>query len=677
MTSATPLGGLLLAGLLLSVPQTGQASPSVGLVPEEGTPATAPVRAEASTADTFHLPELVATVTGSETPRALLPQSVTVLDGADLRRRGIVFLADALEEVPGVGVVRTGSIGGTTSVFMRGGNSDFVKVLLDGVPLNEPGGRFDFGTLTLENIERIEVVRGPSSVLYGSDAMAGVIQLFTREGGEAGGDPVVSAFLRGGSLGSWSGEAGVRGGSERQGWSVALGRNESSGIYEVNNRFTSLVGSGRLELRPDDRTRLALALRVHESRYHFPTDGSGEIVDMNQFTFDDGFSVSLEGSRILAPSLEGRLLVRAGEGKRGIENEPDSPADTVGFGYRDHRLGVAARRGADARLVWRGDRWRVTGGLDWDVERERLQSRTESNFGDGATVSAAVFGEHRSTLAGYGQVETDGPAGTLLSAGVRADRNEVFGSFLTGQAGLVFPVDGFGRLRASVGTAYKAPTFAQQFAATAFERGNPGLEPETSRSVEFGWDAGFVQNRLVLGVSAFRQGYRDLIEYENRGAGLPTYYNEAEARSSGLEGHVSWRMTSGVLLGLEYTQTDARARTDDPDQLVNGEEPRLLRRPDRELNGRIRVPLPLGDAGTTAGLHLNHVGERIDNDFSTFPATRVTLASYTTADLDVQIPVETFLLTLRVENLMDTDYSPVVGFPGLGRMLFAGLRWNP
>jgi vitamin B12 transporter len=665
--SPAPLATLPVVALLAAAPLAAQAPPPAGALPA---------------ADTFHLPEIVVTATGQATPRALLPQAVTVLDGGDLRGRGVVFLLEALQEVPGVQVVRTGSVGATTSVFMRGGNSNFVKVMLDGVPLNEPGGRFDFGAFTLENIERIEVVRGPSSVLYGSDAVSGVIHLFTRKGADGPGRSVASASLQGGSLGSWSGEAGIRGSSDRASWSLALGRTDSDGFYPVNNRFTALTGSGRVAFTPDDRSRVAVALRMHESRYHFPTDGSGEVVDLNQFNFDDGVTLSVEGTRTLAAaaaggSLEGRILLRAGQAERGFQNEPDSPADTLGFGYAGERLGTATRRGADARLTWIGARAGATAGVDWEVERERLQSRTESNFGGGVDVSAASFAETRWNAAGYGRLEARGPAGSLLSAGARLDRNEVFGSFSTGQVGFVVPMGGLGRLRGSAGTAFKAPTFSQQFAATPFERGNPGLEPETSRSVEAGWDGGFLGNRLTLGASVFRQDFRNLILYESRGATAPTYWNEDEARSTGAEVSAAFRLGGGIRVGADYTRVNARAVTDDPDRLVDGETPRLLRRPARHLVGRLRAPLPAGPEGASVGLALNQVGSRADTDFSTWPAARVTLASYTTADLDVQVPVQAVHLTFRVENLADTGYQSVVGFPGKGRMVFVGARWNP
>ena len=133
-------------------------------------------------ADTTVLRPVVISATRIPIDRQAAPASVTVISGDDLRARGITSVSDALASVPGLAVVRSGSFGATTALFARGGESDYVKVLVDGVPLNNPGGVFDFATLTTDNLERIEIVRGPASVVYGSDAVAGVMQLFTRRG---------------------------------------------------------------------------------------------------------------------------------------------------------------------------------------------------------------------------------------------------------------------------------------------------------------------------------------------------------------------------------------------------------------------------------------------------------------------------------------------------------------
>ena len=150
----------------------------------------------------IELDSIVVTATRSPVRADRVASPTTVLDGESLRRRGIRLAADALREVPSSFVVPTGSWGGVTSLFLRGGESDYVKVLVDGVPLNSPGGFVDLAGLTLDNVERVEVVRGPASVLYGSDAVSGVVQLFTRRGaGQAHG----GAALTGGGYGSWAG----------------------------------------------------------------------------------------------------------------------------------------------------------------------------------------------------------------------------------------------------------------------------------------------------------------------------------------------------------------------------------------------------------------------------------------------------------------------------------------
>src|SRR5262245_32323471 len=132
--------------------------------------------------DTVELAPVVVTATRLPTPASELPAAVTVLDGAALRAAGIQTVYEALRQVPAAAIVQQGSFGGVASLFMRGGQSNYVKVLLDGVPLNQPGGSFDFSSLSTEGVERIEVLRGPASVLYGCDAVTGVVQICKTHG---------------------------------------------------------------------------------------------------------------------------------------------------------------------------------------------------------------------------------------------------------------------------------------------------------------------------------------------------------------------------------------------------------------------------------------------------------------------------------------------------------------
>jgi len=179
--------------------------------------------------DTASLPEIVVTATRYPIAPDSVASTVTVLRGDDLRAEGIRFVGDALRQVPGTHVVQGGPYGAATSLFVRGGESDYVKVLVDGVPVNQPGGFYDFASLTTDNIERIEVLRGPGSVLYGSDAIAGVIQIVTRQGDHG---VQVAASGEGGSFGTARWEASALGGGERLGWSASLSRLTSDGTYD-------------------------------------------------------------------------------------------------------------------------------------------------------------------------------------------------------------------------------------------------------------------------------------------------------------------------------------------------------------------------------------------------------------------------------------------------------------
>src|SRR5215218_6152259 len=159
--------------------------------------------------DTTQLKELVVTANGAPTPADAVVSSVTTITGAELRDRGIRFVQDALRDIPGATVVQAGSYGGVSSLFLRGGESDYVKVLVDGVPVNQSGGGYNWANLTTDNVERIEVLRGPASVIYGSAAVTGVVQIFTRRGGEGFG---LDAGAEAGTFGSVNGRAGVLGG---------------------------------------------------------------------------------------------------------------------------------------------------------------------------------------------------------------------------------------------------------------------------------------------------------------------------------------------------------------------------------------------------------------------------------------------------------------------------------
>ena len=199
--------------------------------------------------------------------------------GDDLRARGIRFVQDALREVPGAMVVQSGSFGGVSSVFLRGGESDYVKVLIDGVPANQSGGAFNWANLTTENIDRIEILRGPGSVIYGSDAVSGVVQIFTRRGQ---GGFSVEGGAEGGTFGTVNGRGGGAWGNASSQLLGGGGPVRYRRYLPVQQRVWQ-YGPQRLGTgAPDAGPTLRCRCRYSDSRYHFPTDFAGALADSNQ-----------------------------------------------------------------------------------------------------------------------------------------------------------------------------------------------------------------------------------------------------------------------------------------------------------------------------------------------------------------------------------------------------------
>ncbi|MGH7710045.1 MAG: TonB-dependent receptor, partial [Gemmatimonadaceae bacterium] len=227
-----------------------------------------PITLVAQQRDSTRLPRVVITATRLDSRIGSDIASVTVLDGDTLRARGIRDVAEALREIPGAAIMRSGSYGALTSLFMRGGESDYVRVLIDGVPMNDPGGSIDLGKYTLDNIDRIEVVRGPASVLYGSDAVAGVIQIFTRQHAAR---LAVEGSVSGGTYAARAGDFSLGATTSTVSVTMAAARRMTDGILDFNNDYENDALSGRVALTPGGGFRGAISARQHTDEFHYPT----------------------------------------------------------------------------------------------------------------------------------------------------------------------------------------------------------------------------------------------------------------------------------------------------------------------------------------------------------------------------------------------------------------------
>lgn len=621
--------------------------------------------------DTTRLPATVITATRIPTAADAQTATVTVLDGAALRAEGLTHVGDALRRVPGLALARTSSFGSQQALFLRGGQSNYVRVLVDGVALNEPGGVLDLGRVTLDDVARIEVVRGPASVLYGSEAVTGVIQIFTRSGA---GPARWRSELGGGSYGAQRGSLGASGGKGAFGWSLQGDRHRTDGILAFNNAYQNDGATGALTFAPDARSDLTLTTRFNTSQYQYPTGSDGSIVDRNAERTERRLMLGLDAGRKWTERLDSRAQFTAMDLRPRTSDRADDAADTLGFfGYVADA--TVKRRMVDARTTARlGDAQFLTLGGEWTRDTEVSESVSLSEFGD----FPSDFQAARENRAVYAQAHGETGAFTYTLGG-RLDQNSAFGRFETARLGAAWRIAAPLRLRASAGTAFKAPSFFENF-ATGFTVGNADLKPERARSADLGIELSLPRGTAIR-LTGFTQRFRDLIQYTGAPPtpGDPNYYNIAQANAGGVEFEASFLAATGLATTIAHTWTDTRvvdAGFDTAPEANFVQGGRLLRRPAHVTSVQLRRPIR--DLGTVSATILR-TGEREDRDFATWPASIVILPPFTSVDVSSDLRLPNLMgssarLLLRAENLFDVRTQQVAGFAAPGRVLYAGLR---
>lgn len=611
------------------------------------------------------LPRVVITATRVDVSTGSTISSTSVIDRAFIERTGVADVAELMRFVPGVQVARSGGPGAQSSLFLRGGENDYVRVLIDGVPVNDPGGAIDLAWLSVDDIERIEVVRGPASVLYGTDAVTGVVQLFTRRGlsSRVGGE------IAAGRDGLLRTSANASAGSATMNLSVAGATERSDGLYAFNSQYARDVLGAAFRVHPGNGTRLDVSVRGVNDEFHFPTDGAGAIADSNAFRDNRKLTAAASVAHTFSSRLNGEVQLTAMNSRGEDGNLPDSPGDSIGFYYYDGVTSVR-RRGVDARLNLLLSTSKVLT-IGSEVVREAQRGNDSSNF----SFERSRFTADRRNSAVYAQWLSE-HGRVSLTAGARYDENNTFGSFRTARAGVSVRVWEGGLLRATTGTAFKAPTFFETF-NTAFSTGNPGLDPERSRSWEAGLRQQLLNGRVSFNATWFDQRFRDMIQYAFISIDEPNYFNVAVATARGLELETRAQLTERVRFGgnvtlLRTRVEDAGLQTGEAATFVAGN--RLLRRPSTLASGTLSTTFP---ARTTLDVGVTYTGSRDDRDFSNFQTTPVVLPSWTRFDISAtksfQLGAD-FEFLARLENLFGAKYQEIASYPSPGRSLTIGVR---
>ena len=610
-------------------------------------------------APVFAAPDtIVVTANRAPQPLARVGQSITILDSAEITRRQSTNLVDLLRSVPGVTVARNGGIGGTSGVFIRGADSDQTVALIDGIKLNDPaapGGGFNFGNLLIGNIDRIEVLRGPQSVLWGSQAIGGVVNMITRAPTE---DLTVNARGEYGWRGTAQVVGNVSGKAGPLSASVGAGYFRTDGISAFSETRGGKERDGFDNFGANANLRLALSDAISIDARGWYSDSTADIDGFAPPTFALGDTLETTKTRELtaytgvnAALLDGRFRNR------------------LGFAYTDIRrrnanAGVAgfAADGRNERLEYQGvfaiaDGWQATAGLERETSR-----LTTTSFG------ATTRGRARLDSI-YGQLVATPVAGLSLTAGMRQDDHDRFGGATTfGTSGVWAPGNAGTTLRASYAEGFKAPSLFQ----LQGDFGNQALRPERAA----GWDAGVSQSlldgALVASATWFERNSTDLIDFiscpaprtgicVNRPFG--TYDNIARARSQGVELGLQLRPTEALQAQVSYTWTDARTRT--AGSANSGRQ--LARRPRHSVTTLVDYAW---DFGLQTGATLTHVGASFEN-----AANTRRLAGYVLVDLRASFPITGAIeIYGRVENLFDESYETSFGYGQPGRAGHGGVR---
>ena len=644
----------------------GVSAQMLGLAPEE------PVE----------LGQVVVTATKTEVPLKNVAASVTVITKEEIEARQVTEVSQLLREVPGLNVTQQGSRGSLTTVFPRGGNSNFNLVLIDGVKVNDAGGFFDFGDLSTDNIERIEIIRGPHSALYGADAMGSVIQIFTKKGKGA---PRIEASFAGGNLNTFEEKVNLSGGAERVGYSLAVGRTDTDGSLGINNAFHETVVSGRLDYAIDKALDLSFVARYSDSLFEFPTGGAGdrfEPLDPNQSSDRQRLLVSGKANHSLTPWWQQTFQLGWYQQHFGTHDRRDPCCDfsTLQSTNEERRFSLDYFWNLAAPTVFDISNLLTAGfAYEWQGFNQRTVG-TDTDFPFSSSNS-----DSRDNKAFYLQNQLDWQKRLFLTAGFRVDDSSTFGSEVTPRVSAAYVIPATDtKIRGSYGEGIKEPTFIDNFGdGSAFSRGNVNLKPERSTSWEIGLDQSVLKGLADLSATYFHQRFEDLITavfVPEPPSGFFRAENLRRARAEGVEVAARIRPGFGLTVSGTYTFLVTKVLDDGDVESVTVQEGKpLVRRP--KHSGSLIIDHVWNRLHTN--LTATFVGDRADVFFDpvTFQSQRVTASGYATVDLAASYLLLKDRLHLReltafgkILNLFDEQYEQIFGFSAPGITFLLGLK---
>jgi vitamin B12 transporter len=590
------------------------------------------------------------------------PAPVDLIGRQEIEQRQAVSLPDLLATQTGVSLTRTGTIGGFTTIFVDGGNSSFTKVLMDGTPVNLPGGDLIYTNLTLDNVDKVELVHGAESALYGSDAVSGVIQIVSHQGSTR--IPEINLFTEGGGFSSARGGAQVSGLLNKFDYSAAGSYFRTDG-QGINDAFLNRSFAGNFGYSFSDSNQLRLTVRSTASYAGTP----GQVLFAAIFPPDP---TAFDDER----QLSGNLSWTFKTGSHWVHRISGMEArfvDTNAFpDFNFSEIAQFNRAGFLEQSTYSFRQGAVTAGYQYEVENADPNN---------------LSGLHarRNNQAGFLDAHWQLTSRLTLTAGARAEENTNFGTRAVPRAGAVYAFrysQGFlgdTRARASYGQGLEEPTIFESFDADPCNPGNPNLRPQRSNTVNVGIDQYFSADRFRISATLFANEFRDLIDQQQgptnsvcNGGHEMLFFNIDAARARGLNWSGEAHLNHWLVLKGNYSYDDTRVlKAVATASAVEQPGNHLLRRPVNSgnlwLNATFRR-INFNLAGYFSGV-------RTDSDFDGLGFTRN--PGYARFDFATSYNFGRGLSFYgRITNLLDKQYQEAIGFPALGHDYRLGLNYR-
>lgn len=632
------------------------------LVAENAAEETAERQPIEETGEPELLEPVIVTATSIETPVSRVGSSVTVITREQLEQLKSNSVLEGLRQVPGLNIVQTGGRGGVVDFLMRGGRPDFTLIMVDGVKLTDQSGRADLAHLTIDNIERIEIVRGPQSALYGADALSGVVNIITKKGS---GPPRVDVTLQGGNLDNNLESASLSGSTEEGFYYSFSGSHYGAENNKdiSNDRYDNYVFSGRAGFEIEDEVDLSFILRYQKAEVEnpgptqfLPEDPDDEL-DSRDIVFTTMFDQNFNEwwSHSFQAAYSEQSLNAEDPFAQDLFNDAAFTNDTIFERYSvnyKHDLTLFSDHV-------------LTVGTDWEQEEADIESVD-------AFLGTTVIDEQRRNLGFFVQAALSFYDRLDIVFGVRHDDNSVFGSEVSPRFTASYHLKETGtRFKGSYGVGIKNPNFLDLFfSSPPFFFANPDLGPEESEAWDIGIEQSLLDGRVVAGITYFHTDYDNLISTVQTGPGVFSLDNLDEAESEGFEVEVTAYLPYHLTLNAAYTFTQAE----------DGDGNDLTRVPKHLLSVNLnyshqRLMLNMDALIVSERKDINFAFVDNDGDFIN-DITDDEGNGYVSLNVSGEYKLnENFSLVGRVENLLDDErFEQALGFENPGINFMAGVR---